>query len=96
MGGEVEEFARQTTFDPLKPSNPLDGKKIVLTGKLPSLSREEAQSLIEAAGGKVIESVSKKTDYVVAGEKAGSKLDKATTLGVLVLSETDLVELLNA
>jgi len=95
MGGEVEEIAQQPTFDPLKPSNPLEGKKLVLTGKLPSLSREEAQSLIEAAGGKVIDSVSKQTDYVVAGEKAGSKLDKADALGIPVLSETDLRELLN-
>ena len=96
MGGGEEDIARQLALDPIAPNNSLDGKKFVLTGKLPSLSRAEAQSLIEAVGGKVIDSVSKQTDYVVAGDKAGSKLDKAISLGVSVLSESDLRELLNA
>jgi DNA ligase (NAD+) len=96
MGGGEEDIARQLALDPIALNNSLDGKKFVLTGKLPSLSRAEAQSLIEAVGGKVIDSVSKQTDYVVAGDKAGSKLDKAISLGVSVLSETDLRELLNA
>jgi DNA ligase (NAD+) len=96
MGGGEEDIARQLTLDPIALNNSLDGKKFVLTGKLPSLSRAEAQSLIEAVGGKVIDSVSKQTDYVVAGDKAGSKLDKAISLGVSVLSESDLRELLNA
>jgi len=73
---------------------PLLGKTLVLTGTLPTLSRDEAQALIEEAGGKVSGSVSKKTNYVVAGEEAGSKLEKAHTLGVAVLDEAGLRELL--
>jgi DNA ligase (NAD+) len=74
---------------------PLAGQAFVLTGSLPSLSRSAAQALIEAAGGKVSGSVSKKTSYVVAGEEAGSKLSKAKSLGVTVLDEAGLLELLN-
>jgi DNA ligase (NAD+) len=74
---------------------PLSGKTLVITGTLPSLSRDEAKDLIEAAGGKVAGSVSKKTDYLVAGAEAGSKLDKARELGVSVLDETMLKELLD-
>ncbi|MFZ5548060.1 MAG: NAD-dependent DNA ligase LigA [Pseudomonadota bacterium] len=73
---------------------PLLGKTLVLTGTLPSLSRDQAKELIEAAGGKVSGSVSKKTNYVVAGEEAGSKLDKARELGVEVLDEAGLRALL--
>ena len=72
----------------------LAGKTLVLTGTLPSLTRDEAKEMIEAAGGKVAGSVSKKTDYVVAGEEAGSKLDKAHALGVAVLDEAGLRALL--
>ena len=72
----------------------LQGKTLVLTGTLPNLSRSEAKALIEASGGKVSGSVSKKTDYLVAGEAAGSKLTKAESLGVTVLSEADLTALL--
>ena len=77
-----------------KTSDRLAGLTFVLTGTLPSMSRDAAKRLIEQAGGKVIGSVSKKTDYVVAGEAAGSKLTKAEQLGVAVLDESKLLELL--
>lgn len=73
---------------------PLAGKTLVLTGTLPNLSRDAAKELIEAAGGKVAGSVSKKTDYVIAGEEAGSKLDKARDIGIAVLDEAGLQALL--
>jgi DNA ligase (NAD+) len=73
---------------------PLAGKTLVLTGTLPSLTRDEAKAMIEAAGGKVTGSVSKKTDFVVAGAEAGSKLDKARELGVMLLDEPGLRALL--
>ncbi|WP_213086278.1 NAD-dependent DNA ligase LigA [Roseateles sp. DAIF2] len=73
---------------------PLLGKTLVLTGTLPTLSRDAAKELIEASGGKVSGSVSKKTHYVIAGEEAGSKLEKARELGVTVLDEAGLQALL--
>ena len=70
------------------------GKTFVLTGTLPSLTRDQAAALIKAQGGKVSGSVSSKTDYVVAGEAAGSKLTKAQSLGIPVISEDDLRQML--
>ena len=79
----------------LHPENsPIAGKTFVLTGTLPTLKRDQAAALIEAAGGKVSGSVSKKTDFVVAGEAAGSKLEKAQALGVAVLGEEELLGML--
>lgn len=77
-------------------SGTLTGLTFVLTGSLPTLTREEAKEHIEAAGGKVAGSVSKKTSYVIAGEDAGSKLDKAKALGVAVLDEAALFAMLKA
>jgi DNA ligase (NAD+) len=75
-------------------AQPLAGKTFVLTGTFPTLKREEAKEMLEAAGAKVAGSVSKKTDYVIAGEEAGSKLDKARELGVAVLDEAGMLGLL--
>ena len=72
----------------------LTGKTVVVTGTLPSLGRKEAAELIEKYGGKVSGSVSKKTDYVLAGENAGSKLDKANELGITVINEAQLYQML--
>ncbi|MDB5959936.1 MAG: ligA, partial [Massilia sp.] len=79
-----------------RPAGALSGKTFVLTGTLPTLSRDAAQALIEAAGGKVSGSVSKKTAYVVAGAEAGSKLAKAEELGLTILDEAALVSLLES
>jgi DNA ligase (NAD+) len=73
---------------------PLEGRTLVLTGTLPELTREEAGALIKAAGGKVVNSVSKKTDYVVAGESPGSKLAKAEKFETEILDEPALLSLL--
>lgn len=74
--------------------NLLDGKTFVLTGTLPTLSRKEASDRIESYGGKTSSSVSKKTDYVLAGEEAGSKLTKAETLGIPVISEEEFLRMI--
>jgi DNA ligase (NAD+) len=78
--------------DPVKVADngPLCGKTFVITGTLPTLTRDDAKDLIQSAGGKVTGSVSSKTDYLVAGEKAGSKLIKAEKLEISVLDETAL------
>ena len=80
---------------PAPSEGPLAGKTLVLTGTLPNWSREQASEAIMAAGGRVTGSVSKNTDYVVAGEAAGSKLEKAQRLGVPVLDEDGLRELVD-
>ena len=82
--------------EPERRSQHLAGKTLVLTGTLPTLKRDEAAAMIEAAGGKVSGSVSKKTSYVVAGEEAGSKLSKAEELGVAILDEAGLLKLLES
>lgn len=85
-------WAENTAAEPAP--KPLLGKTFVLTGSLPSLTREAAAAMIEQAGGKVAGSVSKKTSYVVAGEEAGSKLLKAQELGIAILDETGLLQML--
>ena len=80
-GIEFQNEERITTVD-------LSGKTFVLTGTLPTLSRDQAKKLLEAAGAKVAGSVSQKTSFVVAGSEAGSKLDKATELGIPILDRT--------
>jgi DNA ligase (NAD+) len=72
----------------------LQGLSFVLTGTLPTMSRDEASALIKAAGGKVVGSVSSKTSYVVAGEAAGSKLTKAQNLGINIIDEAALLAML--
>jgi DNA ligase (NAD+) len=85
----------QFTYAHRRPkAGPLAGSIFVLTGTLPTLSREEAKTLIEQAGGKVASAVSKKTTFVLAGEDAGSKLDKARELGIQILTEEELREML--
>jgi DNA ligase (NAD+) len=96
----VVERLRERGLDltaPLRPKVPVGkfaGKTFVLTGTLPTLTRDEAGALVTAAGGKVSTGVSKKTDYVVAGEDAGSKLARAQTLGLAIIDEAGLRDLL--
>ena len=73
----------------------LKGLTIVVTGTLPTLGRKEATELIEANGGKCTGSVSKKTDYLLAGEAAGSKLTKAQSLGISIITEEELLNMIN-
>ncbi len=90
-GLQLAQEAGETT---VTSGNPLSGKTFVVTGTLPTLKRDEAKALIQNAGGKVTDSVSKKTDYLVVGEDAGSKLDSAQKLGITCLSEAQLLKLL--
>lgn len=91
---KLEKAGLTMTAEKRKKTSQLEGLTFVLTGTLPTLSREEAKARIESAGGRVSGSVSKKTNYVLAGEDAGSKLDKAKELGVKVIDEDGLEELL--
>ena len=86
---------RSELFQPRAKAGPFAGKTFVLTGTLPTLKREEAAAKIESLGGKVSGSVSKKTDFVVAGEEAGSKLDKAQKLGVKIIDEKEFLKMLD-
>jgi NAD-dependent DNA ligase len=79
-------------YQPAAKAGPFAGKTFVLTGTLPTLTREEAAAKIESLGGKVSGSVSKKTDFVLAGEAAGSKLDKARGLGVKIIGEQEFLQ----
>ena len=74
--------------------NRFEGKTFVLTGSLENYTREEASNIIESFGGKTSSSVSKKTDYVLAGEEAGSKLTKAESLGVKIITEQEFEEMI--
>lgn len=91
---ELKALGLKMTPSEQKKSGIFDGKTFVLTGTLPTMSRKEASALIEENGGKTSSSVSKKTDYVLAGEAAGSKLTKAQSLGVTVISEEQLLEMI--
>jgi DNA ligase (NAD+) len=92
----LAELGLKMTAEKKQRTTQLEGLTFVLTGTFPTLSREEAKEKIEAAGGKVSGSVSKKTNYVVAGEEAGSKLDKAKELGTTVIDEAALLAMLTA
>ena len=91
---DLRPYVRFEAEGPPPGDGALSGRTLVLTGTLPDLTREEATERILAAGGRVTSSVSKKTDYLVAGEAAGSKLEKAERLGVPVIDEAGLLELL--
>lgn len=90
----LREHGVNMTYDNGKVADDLAGNTFVLTGTLPTMTRDQAKSLIESHGGKCSGSVSKKTTYVVAGEEAGSKLTKAQELGITILSEQELLELI--
>jgi DNA ligase (NAD+) len=97
LAGRLHKAGLQFTYVSTRPTGgPLQGKTLVVTGTLPTLSREQAKRLIEQAGGKVSGAVSKKTSYLVAGEDAGSKLAKARELGIPTLTEDELRTLAGA
>jgi DNA ligase (NAD+) len=84
---------KSSLYNPDAALGPFAGKTFVLTGTLPTMTREEASAKIEAFGGKISSSVSKKTDYVLAGEEAGSKLEKAQKLGVKIIDQAEFVKM---
>ena len=90
----LKEYGLNMSFTVKETGKKLEGFKFVLTGTLPSMSRDEAKALIESNGGKCSGSVSSKTNYVLAGEEAGSKLTKAQQLGITVISEDELIKML--
>jgi DNA ligase (NAD+) len=94
--GLAKVSVRGTPLEPVAVDSAISGKTFVLTGTLPTLSREDAKAMIEAQGGKVASSVSKKTDFVVAGAEAGSKLTKAQELGLIILDQQKFLELLKS
>lgn len=90
----IKPLEKEIDKEPAKTETVLQNKKIVFTGKLNSLKRDEAKELVESLGGEFTDSVTKKTDFVVAGEEAGSKLEKAHNLGVTVLTEKEFLEMI--
>ena len=91
----LKEYGLSMSFTVKEKGKKLEGLKFVLTGTLPTMTRDEAKALIESNGGKCSGSVSSKTNYVLAGEEAGSKLTKAQQLGITVISEEELMHMLN-
>lgn len=91
----LKSYGVSMVYEKKEVGDALSGKTFVITGTLPGLKRSEAKKIIEENGGKVTSSVSKKTDYLIAGEEAGSKLDKAVALGIAILTEDDLLNLVN-
>jgi DNA ligase (NAD+) len=93
---KFKEIGINPTFEKKSSNSALAGKVFVLTGTLPTLGRSEASEMLLSAGAKVSSSVSKNTDFVLAGESAGSKLDKARALGVKVIDENEFLAMLNS
>ena len=91
---ELKELGVNTSYQKAANSDKLEGKSFVITGTLPTMKRDEAQALIERNGGTVKSSVSKKTDFVLAGDDAGSKLAKARELGIKVIDEAELLSII--
>lgn len=92
--GRLKGYGLNTSYEKVQVDDRFAGKTFVLTGTLPTMKRDEAKKLIEKYGGKASGSVSKKTDYVLAGEEAGSKLTKAQKLGITVISEEEFLEMI--
>ena len=92
---ELKQLGVNMSYERSAVSDKLSGKSFVITGTLPTMKRDEAQALIERHGGTVKSSVSKKTDFLLAGEEAGSKLTKAQELGVPVIDEQTLLSIIN-
>ena len=91
---ELKELGLASETSVINKTTELAGKTFVLTGTLQTMTRDEASDKIKSKGGKTSSSVSKKTSYVVAGESAGSKLDKAKDLGVIILTEEEFLEMI--